>query len=178
VIGGVLYAIYGLYAYECASRIRDYVSDEGPIGGMLTSGKTWERDKWQHCFANCLVTAICGGPVGLLAIPATELGGHFDWGDVKANEDGWACGTGLACRLGIAPEQTVLNECDACCVHKGYLRLFTPGGAPGFPPIPPPPNLPPYGGTDPRNLPDLPPPGHEQIGQCYRDRRTGLQICV
>jgi len=176
VIAGVAYVIYGLNGAECAQRIDEYVSDQGPIGPILKSGKTWERDKWQQCFANCLISAICGGPWGLVAIPGSEWSGVFDWGDVTANKDGWSCGTGLVCRLGIAPEPTVIKECDACCVRKGYIRIFDPGAPPGFPPIPPTPPLPPYQGGH-GHVDPLPPPGDLVIGRCYRYPRTGRVVC-
>jgi len=111
---GIGVIVYSLLCYRCAEVIREAASRIPPQGGRL--------DTYQHCWANCHITAICGEPCGLVAIFATELGGVWDWEDVKANYAGYLCGTPppvppiIRC-LSFA---SLSRCCDKCCRSFGY----------------------------------------------------------
>ena len=107
---------YSLACYLCADKFREAALRIPPQGGRL--------DTYQHCWANCHITAICGEPCGLVAIFATEFGGVVDWEDVKANYAGYLCGTPplpIPIMRCLWSNYVLLSRhCDKCCRSLGY----------------------------------------------------------
>jgi len=118
VVIPVIIVLYSLACYWCADQFREAVSRIPSEGGRL--------DTYQHCWANCHITAICGESCGLVAIFATELGGVFDWKDVKANYVGYLCGQtpplppSPISRCLWAIYVLLSHHCDKCCRSYGY----------------------------------------------------------
>jgi len=122
IIGiGIGVGVYSFVCYWCANHFREAASRIPPT-------KMGRLDTYQHCWANCHITAVCGEPCGLVAVFATELGGHWEWEDVKANFVGLLCGQtpplfsdpAKIGRCFWSIYVLLSNHCDKCCRSYGY----------------------------------------------------------